>query len=363
MEYQQRVAALSRQLGKKEIDLAVLFDPANVRYITGFRLNRATSSILIINSNGSLTFVIARLDYERAKRDCWIEDENILFFPEDTKNYLKVLHQPLRKAETVGIEEKSITHYQLSYLRQICRDTLKLASIENDLSDLRAIKSQEEIEAIRRAAAIADEAMTKVFNMVKKGMTEAEVSSYAEYVMRTEGAEGASFEPFLMSGENAWLPQRLSSQKKLKKGELMILDLGAIYEGYCSDLTRTFGLGDLTRAQEKIFKVALKAQQAAIAAIKPGMIAAKIDAVAREIIQREGYGEYFPHLTGHGVGLCIHELPIIDKGVETPLTSGMVTTIEPGIYLAGVGAARTEDMVLVTDTGYELLTKAERELI
>ena len=143
----------------------------------------------------------------------------------------------------------------------------------------------------------------------------------------------------------------------------MILDLGAIYEGYCSDLTRTFGLGDLTRAQEKIFKVALKAQQAAIAAIKPGMIAAKIDAVAREIIQREGYGEYFPHLTGHGVGLSIHELPIIDKGVETPLTSGMVTTIEPGIYLAGVGAARIEDMVLVTDTGYELLTKAERELI
>ncbi len=363
MEYQQRVAALSKHLGERGLDVAVLFDPANVRYITGFRLNRATSSILIINSSGSLTFVVARLDYERAKRDCWIGNENILFFPEDTKDYLKVLHQPLRKAETVGIEEKSITHYQLFYLRQICRNTLKLASIESDLSELRAIKSQEEIEAIRRAAAIADEAMTEVFNMVKKGMTEAEISSYAEYVMRTEGAEGASFEPFLMSGENAWLPQRLSSQKRLKEAELMILDLGAIYEGYCSDLTRTSGLGSLTRDQERIFKVALKAQQAAIALVRPGMKAAEVDAVARKIIQREGYGKYFPHLTGHGVGLSIHELPIIDKGVETPLRSGMVITIEPGIYLPGVGAARIEDMVLVTDTGYELLTRAERELI
>lgn len=363
MEYQQRVAALVQRLREKALDLAVLFDRANIRYFAGFRLNRAASSVLVIDKSGSLTFIVARLDYERAKRDCWIESENVLFFPEDTPDYLRVLHPSLKKAKTIGIEEKSITHYQFSYLQKICGDEMELESIESDLSQLRAIKSPEEIEMIRRAAAIADEAMTKVFQTVKKGMTEAEVSSYAEYVMKTEGAEGASFEPFLMSGENAWLPQRLSSQKKLKEGELMILDLGAIYGGYCSDLTRTFGLGDLTRAQEKIFKVALKAQQAAIAAIKPGVKAAEVDGIAREIIERDGFGGYFPHLSGHGVGLSIHESPIIDRSVETFLSPGMVTTIEPGIYFPGVGAARIEDMVLITETGHELLTRAEREVI
>ena len=363
MEYSQRVAALAQRLGEKALDVVVLFDPANIRYITGFRLNRAASSILVIDSSGYLTFVVARLDYERARRDCWIEDENIFFFPEDTADYLKVLHPYLKKAKSIGIEEKSITHHEFSYLQKTCGEDLELKSIENELSEMRAIKSQEEIEMIRWAAAIADEAMTKVFETIKEGMTEAEVSSYAEYVMKTEGAEGASFEPFLMSGENAWLPQRLSSEKKLREKELMILDLGAIYGGYCSDLTRTFSLGNLTRAQKKIFKVALEAQQAAIGAIKPGIKAAEIDGVAREIIEREGFGEYFPHLSGHGVGLSIHELPIIDKGVETPLRSGMVTTIEPGIYLPEVGAARVEDMVLVRDTGYEVLTRAEREVI
>jgi len=363
MDYQRRVAALTQRLREKAIDLVVLFNQANIRYFAGFRLNRAASSILVVDSSGALTFIVARLDYERAKRDCWINRENIFFFPEDTADYLKVLHQSLKKAKTIGIEEKSISHYQFSYLQKICGDEMELKSIESDLSELRAIKSQEEIEMIRRAAAIADEAMTKVFQIIKEGMTEAEVSSYAEYVMKSEGAEGASFEPFLMSGENAWLPQRLSSEKKLKEKELMILDLGAIYWGYCSDLTRTFGLGDLTRAQKKIFKVALKAQQAAIAAIKPGVKAAEVDGIAREIIEREGFGEYFPHLSGHGVGLSIHESPIIDKGAETVLRSGMITTIEPGIYLPGVGAARIEDMVLITDTGSELLTRAKREVV
>ncbi len=363
MEYQQRVAALAQRLREKSIDLVVLFNQANIRYITGFRLNRAASSILLIDNSGALTFIVARLDYERARRDCWINRQNIFFFPEDTPDYLKILHRSLKKVKAIGIEEKGITHYQFSYLQKICGDGLKLKSIESDLSQLRAIKSPEEIEMIRRAAAIADVAMTKVFGIIKEGMTEAEVSSYAEYVMKTEGAEGASFEPFLMSGENAWLPQRLSSQKKLKEGELMILDLGAIYGGYCSDLTRTFSLGDLTRAQERIFKVALKAQQAAITAIKPGMKAAEIDGIARKIIKKEGFGEYFPHLSGHGLGLSIHESPIVDRGVETVLKSGMITTIEPGIYLPGVGGARIEDMVLITETGYELLTRVKREVI
>jgi len=172
-----------------------------------------------------------------------------------------------------------------------------------------------------------------------------------------------SFEPFLVSGENGWLPQRISSRKPLQAGELALLDMGAVYDGYCSDLTRTFAVGEVDAEKRRIFRIAYTAQQAAIAAIKPGMRACDVDAVAREIIAAEGLGEYFPHLTGHGVGLSTHEPPILDRDVEMVLEPGMVVTVEPGIYLPGVGAARVEDMVLVTPTGHEVLTTTPRELV
>ena len=171
-----------------------------------------------------------------------------------------------------------------------------------------------------------------------------------------------SFEPFMMSGQDAWLPRRVASAKPLKQGELVLFDMGVLCDGYCSDLTRTFAVGEASEAQRRLFEVAWKAQRAAVAAIRPGATAGEVDAAAREIIEDEGWGEYFPHLTGHGVGLSIHEPPIVDRNVDTVLLPGMVTTVEPGIYLPGVGAARVEDMVLITSTGGEVLTAADREL-
>ena len=361
MEYRKRALTLAERLRERGIDLAILFDRANIRYFTGFRLNRATSSILIVDRDGELAFIVALLDHERAKRDCWIE--NILHFPEDTPDYLSILRRPLReRPRRIGIEPSAITQYQAEYLKGLCEGA-ELHSVEEDLAELRAVKSLEELTALRRAAAIADRAMQEVLKKATRNKTEAEVSSYAEYVMKLEGAEGSSFEPFLMSGENAWLPQRISSDKKLKEGELCLFDMGAIYRGYCSDLTRTFSLGGLSKEQRRLFEVAYQAQQAAIAALRPGKKAKEIDQIAREAIEKEDLGDYFPHLTGHGLGLSIHEQPIIDRGVNTILKPNMVVTIEPGIYLPGVGAARVEDMVLITETGCEVLTKTERELI
>ena len=360
MEYQERVAALAERLGEREIDLAILFDQANIRYFSGFRLNRATSSILIVDRDGELAFIVALLDHERARRDCWIE--NILHFPEDTPDYLSILRRPLRRRpRRIGIEPGAITQYQAEYLKGLYEGT-ELLSVEEDLAELRAVKSQEELTALRQAAAIADKAMQEALKKARAGnVTEAEVSAYAEYMMKLEGAEGPSFEPFLMSGENAWLPQRISSDKRLKEGELCLFDMGAVYQGYCSDLTRTFSLGGLDKEQRRIFEIAYRAQQAAIEAIRPGKRAGEIERAAREVIERAGFKN--PHLTGHGLGLSIHERPIIDRGVDTILKPGMVVTIEPGIYLPGVGAARVEDMVLITETGYEILTRTERELI
>ena len=359
--FSRRVDALTEMMREEGLDLALLFDRDNIRYFTGFRLNHAVSSMLAVSPTEGATYIVAKLDLNRAKRDCWIE--RIIPFPEDTPNYLDVLHSlitsPIR---SIGTEKDTITLAQADYLEKIAGDNRELVDVRPLTARLRVIKAPQEIENLRRAADIASHAMEQVQGAIRPGMREAELSAWATYLMEQDGAEGTSFEPFFMSGENAWLPQRISSLKVLREGELALLDMGAIYNGYCSDTTRTFAIGDVSARQREIFHVAREAQKAAIDFVRPGVVASNVDAVARTIIKDAGYGKFFPHLTGHGVGLSTHEAPIIDRGVDMILKPGMVLTVEPGIYVPGVGAARVEDMVVVTDSGCEVLTSAPREL-
>lgn len=357
----QRVDALTELLHGEGIDLALLFDRDNIRYFTGFRINRAVSSMLAVSPTEGVTYIVAKLDLNRAKRDCWIE--RIIPFPEDTPNYLDVLHSLISPTiRSIGTEKDTITLTQADYLKEIAGDNHELVDARPLTAKLRVIKSPQEIENLRQAADIASRAMQQMQGAIQPGMREAELSAWAMYLMEQDGAEGLSFEPFFMSGENAWLPQRVSSQKRLREGELAVLDMGAIYDGYCSDTTRTFAVGDVSRRQREIFHVARESQQAAIDSVRPGVVACDVDAAARTVMEDAGYGEFFPHLTGHGVGLSSHEAPIIDRGVDMILEPGMVLTVEPGVYVPGVGAARVEDMVVVTDSGCELLTSAPRGL-
>jgi len=362
LDYRNRLNALAEQMAEHDLDLALLFDRDNVRYFTGFRLNRVMNSILAVSADAVPTYIVAQLDLARAKRDCWIE--RVIPFVEDTSNYLSAL-RPLFKdsLKRVGVETDALTIHQAEHLRKMGGLGLEFVDARSITTKLRLIKSEEEIACIRHAARIADRVMEQVLQEIKPGVTEAELVGKVEYLMRLQGAEGASFEPFAMSGENAWLPQRVASDKPLKEGELVLLDMGAVYEGYSSDLTRTFSVGRVSDEQQRLFHVAYKAQQAAVAAVRPGIPASEVDAVARRVIEQEGLGDYFPHLTGHGVGVSTHEPPILDRGVDMVLQPGMVTTIEPGIYLPGVGAARVEDMVLVTESGCEVLTTAPRDLV
>jgi len=361
MEHARRLDALLERMREHELRLVLLFDRDNIRYFTGFRLNRVVASILAISPEEGPTYIVAKLDLNRAKRDGWIE--RLIPFPEDTPNYLDALC-PLfgNSGKRIGVEKDSLTLSQAEYLRGLSSEKSEFVDVRGITSELRAIKSDEEIACLRRAAEIASNVMELVQGAIRPGVREIELSSWTEYLIGQEGAEGASFEPFFMSGENAWLPQRISSQKVLGEGELALLDMGAIYDGYCSDITRTFAIGDISAEQEQIFRVALEAQQAGIEAIRPGVGACDVDAAARTVIENAGFGEYFPHLTGHGIGISSHEMPIADRGVETILQSGMVLTVEPGIYLPGIGAARVEDMVVVTPLGCEVLTSAPRGL-
>ncbi|HHW03972.1 MAG TPA: aminopeptidase P family protein [Thermoanaerobacterales bacterium] len=361
MNYKRRVDKLIEFFQEKDLDAVILGDRANVRYFTGMRFNTASFSILFISKNGDVVLLTAVLDYKRVKRNCWIKD--IRKFPEDDPNYLNPLKELLygRNIKRVGVEFSTVTVERENLIKEVTN--AELVNIENDLLRLRMVKDMEEIEIIRAAAKIAEKAMINAVESIREGIKEYEVSAIAQDVMMREGAEGLSFEPFVMSGENAWLPQRFSSDKELKKGELVLFDMGCVYRGYCSDITRTFSLGGLSDEQKHLFRVAYEAQQKAIEAVKPGMAAEDIDKAARDYITQKGYGKYFPHLTGHGLGLSIHEMPIVDVGSKILLEPGMIVTIEPGIYVEGLGAARVEDMVLVTDGGYELLTNAPRELI
>ena len=362
MDHAGKLRELAEGMREADLDLVLLFGRDNVRYFTGFRLNRAASSILAVERDGKPTYIVAQLDFERAKRECWIEE--VIPFPEDTPNYLTVL-APLfqRGLGRIGVEKRCLTLQQAEYVRELAGDRVELVDVEGLVAELRVVKGEQEISSIRCAAEIASRVMEEILKEVRPGVREAELVGLVEYLLRREGAEGASFEPFLMSGEEAAWPRRVASGKPLREGELALLDMGAVYEGYCSDITRTFAVGEVDRERKRIFTVACKAQEAALAAIKPGIKASEVDRAAREVIEAEGLGKYFPHLTGHGVGVSIHEAPILDRGVDMELRPGMVVTVEPGIYLPGVGAARVEDMVVVTHTGYEVLTTAPRELV
>jgi Xaa-Pro aminopeptidase len=363
-ECREKVSALTERMREREIDLAVFFDSANIRYFSGLRLIRWSDYVLCIRADGRVSLVVSRLDFERAKQDSWIE--RIVCFRDDTPEYLSVLGETLGPDHhSIGIDPRAVSAEQADYLRRLCGGRKGLESIEDELFELRSVKSESELKLIRRAAAIADEVMEKSIKKAvsERGVSERDISDYAIYAMRQAGAEWESFDPFLMSGENGGVPRRFSTDRKLREGELNLFDMGAVYGGYCSDMTRTFSLGGVSSDKREVFEVAKRAQERAIEAIQPGRTCEEIDGIARGVIEKAGLGQYFPHLTGHGIGVSLHESPLLDRGVKTVLKPNMVVTVEPGIYLPGVGAARLEDMVLVTESGHEVLTHTKRDLV
>jgi Xaa-Pro aminopeptidase len=357
---ERRIGALVAGMRERGVDLVLLFDRDDVRYFTGFRVNRVVSSILAVSAAVGPTHIVARLDFDRARQDGWID--RVIPFPEDTPNPLEALRPLLQGVSRIGVERSAVTLDQAAVLRAIAPPKHEIVDIRDLTSELRLVKSAEELDTLRRSAHIASEVMAEIQKAVRPGVCEVELSSWAEHLIGKAGGEGPSFEPFLMSGKNAWLPQRFSSQKRLQDGELALLDMGAIVDGYCSDITRTFAIGEISREQERLFDVARAAHDAGVAGVRPGATAGEVDRAARTVIEAAGLGERFPHLTGHGIGISPHEGPIADRGVETVLEPGMVLTIEPGIYVPGVGAARIEDMVAVTGDGCEVLTDAPRGL-
>jgi len=227
---------------------------------------------------------------------------------------------------------------------------------------LRMIKDETELNIMREAAALSDRAFMHIISYLKPGMAERDVALELEWFMRNNGATGCAFEIIVASGERSALPHGIASERLIQANDWIILDFGAKYKGYCSDMTRMVMMGKPTAKQQDMYNIVLEAQCYTLAHLRPGMTGCEADALARNIITRYGYGAQFGHSTGHGLGLEVHEYPSLSSQSDIVLRAGMVVTVEPGIYLPHWGGVRIEDDVIITDDGIEVITKTTKQL-
>ncbi|NLP35924.1 MAG: aminopeptidase P family protein, partial [Clostridiales bacterium] len=239
----------------------------------------------------------------------------------------------------------------------------ELVPVGDDITRLRRIKTPQELEYIKEAAAIGDKVFSEMLNFIKPGMTELEIAARIEYLLKVYGGQKSSFPAIVASGINSSMPHAIPSQKKIENGDFLTMDFGCVYEGYCSDMTRTIVIGKASDKQKEVYNTVLKAQLAVLDFIKAGYTGKEVDKVARDIIYGAGYEGCFGHGLGHSVGLFIHESPRLSPAEDEVILAGMTETIEPGIYIKGFGGVRIEDLVVVTDTGCENFTHSEKNLI
>jgi Xaa-Pro aminopeptidase len=332
-----------------EVDGFVITHLPNVCYLVGFT---GSNGMLIVTRKDAVLFTDSRYT-EQCAREVQGAETYII-----EESYAKELAKhPLTKSmKKIGFEEASIKYTIYQALREEMRNK-ELVALKNKVEAFRRTKDTGEIAALRRAAEIADRAFESVIPLIRPGEKENDIAAEFEYRLRKNGAEKVSFETIVASGPNAALPHARASERELLEGDTVIFDFGAVRDLYSSDATRTLILGKNEKASA-IYEIVLRAQETAINAVKPGVVLKEIDGIARNIIAEAGYGEYFGHGLGHGVGLEVHEAPRVSKKSEATVELGMVFTIEPGIYLPGFGGVRIEDTLLVTERGAEAITRA-----
>ena len=262
---------------------------------------------------------------------------------------------------TLGFEENYLTVAELmSYEKNL---NAKLIPFNKEINGFRGVKEEWELDRMRKAQEITDKAFTDVLPRIKVGMTELELQAELIYCLYKNGGQGLSFDPIVVSGPNTSLPHGVAGERKIQEGDFVTMDFGVLYQGYCSDMTRTVAVGYATEEMKKVYETVAAAQLAGIAATKAGVIGKEIDAAARKVIVDAGYGEYFGHGYGHSLGLEIHEAPNPNPGNANPMPLGAVCSAEPGIYLPGKFGVRIEDVTIVGEDGVEIITKSPKNLI
>lgn len=349
-----RLDKVRQKMIEQQVDGLLITDPLNRRYLSGF--SGSAGSLLITQEKAQL--IVDFRYFERAEREAPAWEQVRI-----KNKYQETLVEAVNAIgiKRLGFESDHMTVAQWEETRAEL-PAVELAPLARFVLPMRAIKSEDEVVSLKAAIACADAAFAHLCGVIRPGMTELKVAWELESYMRQHGASAGSF-PFIVgAGPNGAMPHATSSERAIQAGEPIVMDFGALVDGYCSDITRTLCLGQPDERYLEIWNLVLKAQLAAEAQIRPGMTGQQADAIARDIFVQAGYGDQFGHGLGHGVGLNIHESPSVgrlsDKDV---LEAGMVFTIEPGLYLAGWGGVRIEDMVLLHEDGVEVLTRAVKE--
>ena len=350
----RRIEKLRALMTEDMIDGYLVTSPANLRYLTNFT---GTAGVAFITQEQA--YFITDFRYmEQANNQT--QGLTILQHQGDIVGEIIRLVES-QQISVFGFEDAFLTVAEYSVFEEVI--DAELAPASGLIESLREQKDDAEIAIIEKACAIADEGFQHVLKMIRPGMTEIEVANQLDLFMRSLGASGTSFETIVASGARSALPHGVASEKVIEQGDMVTLDFGCVYQGYVSDITRTFAIGDPGQELKDIYQIVLGAQQKVIDAAKAGVTGAQLDAIARDFITQAGYGEAFGHSTGHGIGMEIHEGPNISRSNEAELMIGNVITDEPGIYIAGLGGVRIEDDLLILAEGNRILTQSPKELI
>ena len=351
------IERIRRELERRGLDAVLVTDERNQRYAAGFPI---TDGAVLVAAERAYLITDSRYieAAEAAVDDCvsvWLYDRE------------RPLRERVREAlaesgaQRLAAEDQRLSH--AGFL--MWEKTLGLALLPaGDLfPSLRAVKSEEELASMTEAQRISEAALEEVLHLIRPGMTEREVAAELVYRMLRRGSEGNSFDPIVVTGSKTSLPHGVPGDKVIQTGDFVTMDFGSLKNGYCSDMTRTVAIGSATDEMRNVYDVVLRAQLAGIRAAKAGVLGKDVDQAARKVIADAGFGSYFGHGFGHCLGLEIHEPPFASPKGDRPLPAGSVSSAEPGIYLPGRFGVRIEDVMILRETGAELITKAPKELI
>lgn len=354
---------LQAYLKKENLDAALITTPDNVFYFSGFNSEPHERLLGVVVFQDAEPFLICpQMEVPDALAAGWSFEA---VGHVDTENAWDVVAKTIATRDitltSLAIEKSHLTVERLEELVARYPDA-RFERLDDQINAMRVIKSDAELKKMRKAAELADYAIQVGCDALAEGKTELDVLNEIESAIKAKGY-AMSFDTMVLAGEKSASPHGVPGNRKIKRGDMVLFDLGVIYDGYCSDITRTVAFGEVSDAQKDIYNAVRKANEDAIAAVKPGVLASELDKIARDAITEAGYGDYFTHRLGHGLGISVHEFPSINGSNDLPLAEGTVFTIEPGIYKADVTGVRIEDDVVVTKDGVEVLTKFTKELI
>lgn len=336
-----------------DVDALMIMSPFNRRYFTDFK---SSAGISFITKENSYYLVDFRY-IEKAKAT--IKNSQCIMLTNRKEQLGEILQK--ENIKRVGFEDDFVTVAELNSLKEEFPQ-IEFVPFSNYVLEQRAVKEEYELERVKKAQVITDKGFEHIINFIKPGMTEIEISLELEYFMKKSGADGLAFDNIVVSGKNSSLPHGVPGSKRVEVGDFITMDFGAMYDGYCSDMTRTVAVGEVTDEMREVYNTVLKAQLACIEKIKAGVTGVEIDKIARDIIY-ENYEGCFGHGLGHSLGLEVHETPFFNMVHKGKIEKGTIMTVEPGIYLENKFGVRIEDMVYVTEEGCIDLTGSPKDLI